>query len=54
MDYRRLTYDQAQAEALNLMREAIESQRWFDVPEKLMLLRSVMQRDVSPKTGRLL
>ena len=50
--YRNLSFDDAQAEALRLLKESIETGRWFHLPETLMQLRMIMQ-PVSDKQGRL-
>jgi hypothetical protein len=52
-EYRGFTIEQAESEARKLFKNALETGRWFDLPERLMLLRTIIQQP-SEKQGRML
>lgn len=52
LNYRGMSYEAASREATRLMKEAIETGRWFHLPECLMQLRAIMQ-PVSDKQTKL-
>lgn len=43
-EYAGFSTQQAARKADDLMREALETGRWFDLPERLSELRAIMQR----------
>jgi hypothetical protein len=43
-EYRGFSYQQASREAEKLLSEAIKTGRWFDLPERLIELRAIMNR----------
>jgi hypothetical protein len=43
-EYAGFDYQSASQEAVKLLKAAIESGRWFDLPERLADLRSIMNR----------
>ena len=51
--YAGMSPDQAEAEAKKLFRDALESGRWFDLPERLAMLRKIVQ-GANDKQGRLI
>ena len=43
-NYAGMSPEQAEAEARKLFKQAIETGRWFDLPERLSMLRKIIQR----------
>jgi hypothetical protein len=43
-EYQGLTAAQAEAEARKLLRAALDTGRWFDLPDRLSLLRAIIQQ----------